>query len=236
MRKKTTLEFISESIVKHGGFYSYPNTNYIDCTTKVAIECPIHGEFWQQPKHHLYGIGCMDCGRIKTKTAKQNQTKANRPDLSHIEVPEGSKAVPVGTKGDYALVDEEDYDRVMEYNWSLSHGYARNNTVGDMHRFIMDTPEGMQIDHRDLDRLNNRKSNLRICSQPQNLYNKDGWSKSSKYKGVTKVSKNTWQAKIGFNKKAVYLGRYGCEEEAARAYDAAAKKYHKDFARLNFNY
>ena len=110
-----------------------------------------------------------------------------------------------------------------------------------MHRFLMNPANGMVVDHKDRDKLNNRRSNLRVCTKLQNTFNK---AKSTKYKsevnkyiGVicVKNKKSTyWKARIKSNKVTNYLGRFNNEIEAARAYDAKAKELRGEFAYLNF--
>lgn len=100
-----------------------------------------------------------------------------------------------------------------------------------MHRLILDIPmhDPRQIDHIDGDGLNNRKSNLRICTQAENARNihKETlgvcWSKAS----------NKWRAQIGFNYKSIHLGVFENKRDAIIAYNKAAKKYFGEYACLN---
>ena len=62
--------FIEKSTIIHNGFYIYTKVKYINNSTKVCIICPIHGEFWQAPKHHMNGCGCPKC---KGKNRRINQ-------------------------------------------------------------------------------------------------------------------------------------------------------------------
>lgn len=106
-----------------------------------------------------------------------------------------------------------------------------------MHRVIMEVSDEYKVDHINHDTLDNRRENLRICKQEQNLRNriKKG-DFSSIYKGVHKCGrrKEKWQATISFSKKHIYLGRYESEIDAACAYDVAAIKHFGEFALLNF--
>ena len=84
-------------------------------------------------------------------------------------------------------IDDEDYDIVLQHTWHCDYGYIRTHSIrnGQLHRMIMNTPDGMKTDHIDGNPLNNHKSNLRICTNQQNSMNrkcKKGCS--SKYKGV----------------------------------------------------
>jgi|SRR5690606_4256296 len=238
MPKKLTLEqFIEKASIIHKRLYDYSKSKYINSYTKVCIICPTHGEFWQNPNNHVAGKGCPTCGAIKNGEGRRDFCKKLRPDLSHIKTPTGSKAVPVGTKGDYALVDDEDYDRVMQYNWYLdTGGYARNDTVGAMHRMVTNAPDGTDVDHIFHNKLDNRKSQLRVCTHQENGFNRKRRAfGTSKYNGVFwDKSRNRWHVRIMVDYKKIYIGRFEDEEEAARAYDEEAKKHHREFATLNF--
>src|SRR4051812_25890520 len=86
----------------------------------------------------------------------------------------------------YTLIDEEDYENINKYKWSLSDGYAISWKNGRMHRFIMNAEKGQIVDHINGNKLDNRKSNLRFVTASQNAQNrpkKEGCS--SKYIGVT---------------------------------------------------
>ena len=104
-----------------------------------------------------------------------------------------------------------------------------------MHRVILKAKKGQYVDHRDRDGLNNQRYNIRICTNTQNLQNsKKQKGTTSKYKGVYLFSKNKkWVSSITVNGKAYYLGCFKIEKEAAIAYNKAAKKHFKEFARLN---
>lgn len=152
-----------------------------------------------------------------------------------ISVPKGAVAIPL-PRGKYALVDEDDADRVMQYNWSLtSYGYAYNShKIGFMHRFIMNTPSDMVVDHINHDPLDNRKANLRNCTHQQNILNSNPKrGGTSVYRGVHR-HRESWVAHIHLNDTTYHLGTFKEEVEAARAYDKASKELHKQFGRLNF--
>lgn len=155
-----------------------------------------------------------------------------------------SKLIPL-TKGYFAIVDDDDYEKLNCHKWyakSISNSrivYASRD-IGSihemMHRVIMGNPEGVSIDHINGDSLDNRKSNLRMCTHKQNLSNHKISSKNtSGYMGV-RWSKHArkWSATIKHNYKTIHLGYFFDIIDAAKARDAAALKYHGEFASLNF--
>ncbi|OHB55307.1 MAG: hypothetical protein A2173_08695 [Planctomycetes bacterium RBG_13_44_8b] len=105
-----------------------------------------------------------------------------------------------------------------------------------MHNEIMQPQAGLIIDHKDHNGLNNSRANLRPATKAQNCWNrrkKPGCS--SKYKGVCfNKALGKWAGSIRFEGRRSHLGYFVNEEEAARTYDAAARKYHGEFAALNF--
>lgn len=152
-----------------------------------------------------------------------------------------TKIIPL-PGGKEAFVDDKDYKELSKYNWHYDHGYASRNITrvsGSkhvyMHRQILSFPEGMEIDHINLDRLDNRRENLRICTRTENSHNMPMLStNTSGYKGVTwDKANNKWIAQIDVNKKHMNLGRFTDIIEAARAYNEAAIKHHGEFATTN---
>jgi len=147
------------------------------------------------------------------------------------------------TRGKKALVDDEDYDWLNAKKWyaeKFTHTYyarkRENNILISMQNIILNVSSPLRVDHIDGNGLNNQRSNLRIATHRQNMINigKRRKNPTSKYKGVSfDKSRNKWTASMGVNYKCISLGRYNTEEEAAIAYNEAAKKTHGEFARLN---
>lgn len=153
-----------------------------------------------------------------------------------------TKEIPL-TQGKVALVDDEDYARVNSYKWhtQLYRGgcYAvrqiKTAPVQQiyMHRFIMDAPNGLEIDHKNGNGLDNRRSNLRICTESDNRKNRKlNYNNVSGYKGVYWDKKmRKWRAKIKVNRRTIHLGSFTTPESASLAYSHAANALFGKFVR-----
>jgi hypothetical protein len=160
------------------------------------------------------------------------------------------KLIPLGGKrgaGLFVKVSPEDYELVSQFSWCLnSDGYARTYVPDQskrrrqreikMHRLINDTPSGFQTDHINRDRLDNRRENLRTCTNSQNQMN-TAIKGAVPYRGVSfnkrKVTK-PWIARVTRDGVIHNLGYFDSPEEAAKVYDRVAKKLLGEFANLNF--
>jgi len=153
------------------------------------------------------------------------------------------------TRGQYALVDPEDFERLNQYKWHCTHfGYAiraARNKSGKgsrqvavyMHKLVCPVPEGAIVDHINRNPLDNRKANLRPATQKQNVWNRKFVRKGGRthYNGIRwDKNREKWQVRLAINGRRESFGYYADEVEAARAYDRVIKQYRGQFAALNF--
>lgn len=135
------------------------------------------------------------------------------------------------------LIDDEDEELYDRYRWYISGKYARCHINKDetnyLHRLILNASKKDIVDHINGNRLDNRKCNLRLCNKYQNAQNKSRHSRLTIYKGIWK-NKKRWGSSIMVKRKKIHIGTFDTQEQAARAYDEAAKKHFGEFAKLNF--
>lgn len=151
------------------------------------------------------------------------------------------------TQGQNALVDAEDFEWLNQWNWTAHWqptnrsyyavrcipGIIKKQNQIKMHRVIMGCKLGEQIDHHSQNTLDNRKQNLRQCTPTQNSQNRK--SCYGRFKGARwEKQSEKWRSSIRIHGQHKHLGIFGSEQEAALAYDAAAKIYFGEFALLNF--
>jgi hypothetical protein len=211
-----------------------------------------------------YGYCHCGCGKqtpIATKTCNPEGRRAGepcpfltghrgvslRPDDVHAVV-DGKPCVWIAlTQGKFSLVDAADYETVKAWKWHTYHKRGRfyavrsadedqpHNPVG-MHQQLMGVRgRAALVDHMSGDGLDNRRHNLRLCTNAQNVRNQRLHIDSkSGFKGVD-FHKNAqkWRARIVVNYEHINLGLFDTAEDAAAAYDAAAVRLHGEFARTN---
>ena len=156
------------------------------------------------------------------------------------------------TQNQVALVDDEDFEWLDQWKWCARYDSSGKRFYAyrvvdckniSMARLIINCPDHLITDHKDLNSLNNQRENLRACTQSQNLQNRNkpcNRNSASQYKGVYwRKDRNRWRADITlrdmFNQRYTkYLGCSKIEEKAALMYDKAAFEEFGEFARLNF--
>jgi hypothetical protein len=156
------------------------------------------------------------------------------------------------TKGQFSIVDDEDYIDLNKYKWFAVRGtknnsfYAARSYMGKhqyLHRYLMVVNNRLlQVDHIDKNGLNNQRCNLRVCTHSENMKNRAKKKNSgSKYLGVyfqkaTKDNKritDKYIVRIQYNGKNRYIGTFKTEIDAAKAYNKVAAEAHGQFANLN---
>ena len=130
-----------------------------------------------------------------------------------------------------ALIDLDDIEKVKNYKWTFDGRYVRKSGKERLHRFIMNCPKDMVVDHINMNPLDNRKCNLRICTIQQNNFNKkEQTNNTSGRVGVTwDKQTNKWLAQIQVDGKNIKLGRFKNKEEAIRAREEAELKYFGEY-------
>lgn len=157
----------------------------------------------------------------------------------------GARWLPVNGDG-YHLVDATDFPALAQFAWTANgDGYAvRRRSVEEqqdggpksvlLHRQIMRAPEGVEVDHRDRNRHDSRRKNLRFATRSQNAANGRDRPSRTGFRGVRPAHRGkTWDAQISVNGKKITRQGFATPEAAARAYNALAREHHGQFARLN---
>lgn len=152
------------------------------------------------------------------------------------------------SRGIITQVDDDVFNWASQFKWwatsgkniyAVRQGYGDDPTTVYLHKAILSPPVGYHVDHINRNTLCNVRSNLRICTSQQNLWNVPGKGGKSRYKGVHFVLRKTslskpWMVRIRTEAERKFVGYFSTEEEAAVAYDLFAIKEHGEFACLNF--
>jgi hypothetical protein len=185
----------------------------------MLVQCANH-PYWPGVLHDVPGVPCRNYRPKPTVPQK------------------GVRMIPI-SDGGYAYVSECDYAWLSRYNWQDHNGYAARKVKGKlvlMHREIVQPPEGKVVDHKDGNKRNNCRDNLRACTHDENRWNNRKQAKSdSVFKGVYFNKRSgKWMPRCRFGGRHPSLGLYEDEAEAARAYDHRAVECFGEFARVNF--
>jgi len=152
------------------------------------------------------------------------------------------------SKGKVALIDDEDLELVSARSWNFDR-YARANVwnkelkkyeVKYMHRVIANAPKGMDVDHINGDKLDNRRANLRVCTRSENLHNltKKAYSGSGlrgAYREKNRGAGCRWFSAISVKGRVIRLGRFDTAEEAHEAYKEAHKEHYPHIEQHKFD-
>lgn len=181
-----------------------------------------------------YWICDCECGNV-TEVEKSNLKRGNiiscgKCRVYNIYEEKDGYMIGYQRNGKHFLFDKEDFEKVKKYNWSVNgSGYVLNTSaeingkIGiSMHRYLMDPPEDMFIDHINHITYDNRKENLRVCTASQNEINK-------RRKGYTIRKNGKYEVSLRISGKYIYVGRFNTEEEAIVARRAAYDEDHKKF-------
>jgi len=213
-----------EDCAHSNGSAGEPGSTILTCRNKAGAP----GRLWV--------VGAEECCANFTR-----DKELLAPELVRA-LAEGARLIPL-TQGKFAIVDAEDYEELSKYKWYVSKNETTEYAVRCscrkqilMHRVLLNAPAGLLVDHRDCNGLNNRMSNLRLCTHQENNCNqRPRKGKASRFKGVSwhKVIKK-YAAGIRKNGKRYFLGYYHDEIEAAVVYDIKAMELFDQFAYFNF--
>lgn len=214
-----TEDFIFHAKETHGDKYDYSKVEYVNAKTKVCIICPIHGEFWQSPTHHIMGYNCPKCAKETISKKKKELSDFIKGELTQEKLK-------------FVLTYNE---KTGEFTWNntqktagsnTGYGYITISICGKpymAHRLAWlymngEFPNG-QIDHINRNRKDNRICNLRVVSNQLNQTNRNVQKNStSGYTGVSfKRNKGVYESHIMINGKYIHLGCYSTLKEAIDA-------------------
>jgi len=188
--------------------------------------------------YNLKNGNTKSCGCFQ-KECTSLATSGIKKQWEPIDIDEHTYGIPL-TRGNIALIDKEDYDKVKDYGWYSNYNkntqsfYAMTETDKKgirMHRHLLNNPKGFDVDHIDHNTLNNRRRNLRLCTNSQNIMNsKIRSDNSTGFRGVSFNKKTKkYIARIMIDKKTITIGTYITALEASEAYNKVAKELHGEF-------
>lgn len=220
----TVIQQTDDYVDKQNKHYSRWN-----CTCTCGMKSIVRGSDLKKGK--VQSCGCLQ------KELLSNKTKEKLKKYNDYEIQE-DYVIMYTNKGEPFFVDLEDFWRVKDICWHIrKDGYVYgkiNKRSVLLHRLITDCPKTMKIDHigGSETKNNNRKNNLRVCTQSQNAKNKK-LDRRNKFgcSGISYIKKlNKYQASIDYDNKRIYLGIYTILEEAIEARKEAENKYYGEFS------
>lgn len=155
------------------------------------------------------------------------------------------RRIKLSNCNEFTLVDEDDFKKYGHLKWCLSSkGYVTRKQWNKkikvdeeirMHRVILSAKKGTIVDHVNRNKLDNRKSNLRLVSEHQSKWNVGiGSRNKTGFKGVSfEKSRGVYRASIMLKGKQNFIGRFPCKIQAAKEYNKFAKKLFGKYAVLN---
>lgn len=134
------------------------------------------------------------------------------------------------------MVDAQDAHIIEEKSWApMKTGYLTDGKGNLLHRVIMQPPPDILVDHVNRDAADCRRENMRLATHRQNsAYSRRGFEGRSRFRGVSAGRRGRWVARIRHSGCRIFIGSFDTEEQAAIAYDIAAKEHHGEFAMTNF--
>lgn len=204
-----------------------------NCKCDCGNECIVRSEC-------LKSGATKSCGCYNKEVAKNKVKKYNQFDMSNEY-----GICYAGNTNDKILFDKEDFELIKDLYWIISYvrkdsdykrvrGCVKHGQYISFHNAILDVPNGYVIDHINGNTLDNRKENLRICTQTENMRNRRANTNNKlNIKGVCQIKNGSYCAKIQKGEEVYYIGLYKTKKEAADAYDVKAKELFGEFARLN---
>lgn len=168
---------------------------------------------------NLYRNKTLSCGCIQKEKSSKIHSKQNTYEFKEDYV------IGRDTKGNEFIFDADLFDLVSKMYWTVTRGYAKNiatNTL--LHRYIINCPKDKVVDHINHNKLDNRKSNLRICTRHENSCNRRPIKR-----GITQIESGKYTVSITFNYKNIYLGSYDTYEDALKVRLKAEEEYFGEF-------
>jgi endogenous inhibitor of DNA gyrase (YacG/DUF329 family) len=202
---------------------------------KVKMICPVcNKEFFRKP-NLLKKYQTLYCSKECYNKARNTNQYKLFDNYAIIIIT--SKTFGV----EKTYIDIEDVEKCKQYTWYLDldktsnkfyvRGVIGKNKTIALHRFLMNCPKDLKIDHADCNPLNNRKNNLRLCTDALNAQNRDGAYRTNKSCGLRNVTwdKNNkkWEVALSLNSKRIYIGQFIDLEQANQAAIQARAKYFK---------